>query len=69
MSDHQEILEDAFKLRRTRPERHVVVPHIRTNAVVAEFLAPLVKFAESSDGCVAYLSIRGKTLRITLERL
>jgi hypothetical protein len=69
MSDHQEILEDAFKLRRTRPARHVVVPQIHTNAVVSDFLAPLVKFAETRDGCVAYLSVRGKTLRITLERL
>ena len=69
MADHEIILADAFKVRTTRPERHVVVPHLHTNAVVSDFLAPLVKYAETADGCVAYLSVRGKTLRITLERL
>lgn len=69
MSEHEQILADAFKLRSRRPERHVVVPEMRTNAVVSEFLAPLVKLAETRDGCVAYLSVRGKTVRITLEPL
>ncbi len=69
MSEHETLLADAFRIRSTRPARHVVVPAIRANADVAEFLAPLLKFAETKDGCVAYLDVRGKTVRITLERL
>ncbi len=69
MAEHQKVLDDAMRVRRTNPARKLFVPAFLVDEDVAHFLQPFAKSAQVSDGCVTYLVIGGRTYRVTVETL
>lgn len=70
MNEHDALLDDAHQIRIRNPARAVIVPAvIVVSSAVSEFLDPMMKRASQQDGCVSYLLHRGKTYRVTFERL
>ncbi len=69
MPEHEALLNDVFRIQRTRPSRHVFAGELKLNSDVQRFLAPIVKKANERDGAVAYITVDGRTFRLTLERL
>lgn len=69
MPEHEALLNDVFRIQRTRPSRHVFAGELKVNSTVENFLSPIVKKAAERDGAVAYITVDGRTFRLTIERL